>query len=79
MSTEQFVSACRGGDEIQARALLVGDAGLRNQQESEDGGTGLMAALDRNHHRLARWLVSLPGLHTYIRQHTPVLGDRMLI
>jgi len=67
MSTEQFVSACRGGDEVQARALLEGDAGLRNQQGSEDGGTGLMAALDRNHHRLARWLVSLPGLHTNIR------------
>ena len=70
MSTEQFVSACRGGDEVRARALLEGDAGLQNQQCSEDGGTGLMKALDRNHHSLARWLVTLPGLQANIRQNT---------
>ena len=62
-----FVIACYRGDESEAKTLVERDPGLYNKQCEEDGMTGLMIALYFEHHSLCRWLLSLPGLDTSLR------------
>ena len=62
-----FSVACIRGDESEAKTLVERDPGLYNKQD-KDGITGLMGALNGEHHSLCRWLLSLPGLDTSLRE-----------
>ena len=64
---EEFVSACAAGDVNDAKSLLEKNPGLLNKVLSGIGETGLMVALLRRRHSLSRWLLSLPGLDTSVR------------
>ena len=48
--------------------MLERDPGLHNKQDI-NGWTGLMWALFNKHHSLCRWLLSLPGLDTNLRNN----------
>ena len=62
-SVDQFVYACKNGDESEVKSLLEKDPGLLNKQDGR-GRTGLMKALNKEQYSLSRWLLSLPGLDT---------------
>ena len=62
----KFIRKCRAGDESEAKSMVERDPRLTNKQDS-DGATGLMATLLCKHHSLCRWLLSLPGLDTNLR------------
>ena len=66
MSVEEFITKCVAGDESEAKSMVERDPGLHNKQDSE-GWTGLMEALRYKRHSLSRWLLSLPGLDTNLR------------
>ena len=66
MSVEEFTDKCDDGEESEAKSMVEEDPGLPNKQDS-NGWTGLMAALSSRHHSLCRWLLSLPGLDTSLR------------
>ena len=68
VSVGEFMTACGCmiGDESKVKFMLERDPGLLNRRDNF-GYTGLMLALAYGHHSLSRWLLSLPGLHTSIR------------
>ena len=66
MTIEEFISACRYGDDNKVRSMVERDPALPNKPDS-DGNTGLTVALRYKHHSISRWLLSLPGLDTNVR------------
>ena len=67
MSVAVFIAKCGAGDESAAKSILEEDPELHNEQDSV-GWTGLMMALRNERHSLTRWLLSLPGLDTNLRE-----------
>jgi len=61
-----FIAKCLAGDESEVKSMVERNPGFLNQQDSY-GATGLMAALYNERHSLSRWLLSLPGLDTKLR------------
>ena len=66
MSVEEFTEACARGYEDEAKSMLERNPGLHNMRDTR-GYTGLMRALRFEHPTLYRWLLSLPGLDTNVR------------
>ena len=67
MSVQEFITACGAGDESEVKSMVERDPGLYNKQENRYGRTGLIVALNDKQHSLSRWLLSLPGLDTSLR------------
>jgi len=61
---------CYRGREKEAKALHESLALDTNINSAIMGTTGLMAALQNSQHTTARWLLSLPGLDTNLRDHS---------
>ena len=59
--SNSFVRACRAGDEKKARELYDIDKSVLNRQDGK-GYTGLMWALNYEHHSICRWLLSLADI-----------------
>ena len=66
MSVEEFTEACARGYEDEAKSMLERNPGLHNMRDTR-GYTGLMRALRFEHPTLYRWLLSLHGLDTNVR------------
>ena len=66
MSVDDFIYKCTRGDESEAKSMVERDPSLPNKPD-RNGMTGLMVALYNKRHSLCRWLLSLPGLDTSLR------------
>ena len=72
----QFLVACKHCNETCAVSLYQQDPGVINQQDRYRR-TGLMRALQFRRYTIARWLLSLPGLDTTVREQTSnITADR---
>jgi len=61
-----FIDACVNGDKSEAKSMVERDPGLHNKQ-GRLGVTGPMWAVIFKQHSICRWLLSLPGLDTNLR------------
>ena len=77
MSVDVFITACRAGDESEVKSMVERDPGLHNKQ-NRFGITGLIVALWYKQHSLSRWLLSLPGLDTSLRDEYNVTARLLL-
>jgi len=68
---DEFIDVCEKGDKSEAKNMVERDPSLCNKQYRVGiSVTGLMWALEYKQHSLSRWLLSIPGLDSNIRNGT---------